>query len=289
MPQWNCSCPNCCLARQGKIPARTQSSVAISGDGASWFLVNASPDLRAQIEAFPALRPDPVSARNTPIAGVLLTNADLDHVLGIFLLREAGHLRIFSPEPILEVLANDLRLTEILRPFCKIEHYEPPYGGFAPLPSHDGKPGDLSVRAIPLSAKPPPFSTGEISAGPQSVAYEIIDARTKGRLVVAPDVAAITPELQQAMETADAVLFDGTFWSNLEFQQVTGKQRTADDMGHLPIENGSLNVLRKLKARHKIYFHINNTNPILAPGAKERAAVEDAGIAVGQDGQELDV
>jgi pyrroloquinoline quinone biosynthesis protein B len=235
------------------------------------------------------LRPKPYSARNTPIAGVLLTNADLDHVLGLFLLREAGHLRIFSPEPVLEVLANDLRLTEILRPFCKIQHYEPPYEGFAPLPSAEGKPGALSVRAIPLSAKPPPFSSGEISGGPQSVAYEITDDRTKGRLVVAPDVAAITPELQQAMEAADAVLFDGTFWSNLEFQQVTGRSRTADDMGHLPIENGSLNVLRKLKARHKVYFHINNTNPILDPGAKERAAVESAGITVGHDGLEFEL
>jgi pyrroloquinoline quinone biosynthesis protein B len=263
--------------------------VAISADGVTWFLVNASPDLRAQIEAFPALRPKPESARNTPIAGVLLTNADLDHVLGLFLLREAGQMRIFSPEPILELLANDLRLTEILRPFCKIQHYEPPYEGFAPLPSNEGKPGDLSVRAIALSEKLPLFSSGEISAGPQSVAYEIIDERTKGRLVVAPDVAAITPELQTAMEAADAVLFDGTFWSNLEFQQITGKERTADDMGHLPVESGSLNVLRKLKARHKIYFHINNTNPILAPGSKERAAVESAGIAVGHDGLEIEL
>ncbi len=263
--------------------------MALSDDGARWFLVNASPDLRAQIEAFPALRPAPDAARNTPIAGVLLTNADLDHVLGLFLLREAGHLRIFSPAPILQVLARDLRLTEILRPFCTILHDEPAYEEFAPLPSADGKPGSLSVRAIPLSAKPPPFSSGEILAGPQSVAYEIVDERTKGRLVVAPDVAAITPELQQAMEAADAVLVDGTFWSNLEFQQVTGKTRTADDMGHLPIEDGSLNVLRKLEARHKVYFHINNTNPILAPGSKERAAVESAGIAVGHDGLEFEL
>ena len=177
----------------GQNSRRTQSSVALSSDGVSWFLINASPDLREQIEAFPALRPRPESARNTPIAGVLLTNADLDHVLGLFLLRESGHVRLFSPEPILEVLANDLRLTEILRPFCKIQHYEPPYEGFAPLPSSDGKPGALSVRAIPLSGRLPLFSSGEISEGPQSVAYEICDERTKGRLVVAPDVRGDHP------------------------------------------------------------------------------------------------
>ena len=255
----------------------------------SWYLINASPDLRAQIEAFPPLRPRPETARNTPIAGVLLTNGDLDHVLGLFLLREAGQLRIFSPQSVLEVLANDLRFTEIVRPFCKIECYEPPYDGFAPLPSGDGKTGDLRVRAIPLSAQPPPFSSIDVPTGPQSVAYEITDERTQGRLVVAPDVAELRPELQRAMETADAVLFDGTFWSELEFQRVTGNKRTAADMGHLPIETGSLGILRKLKARHKIYFHINNTNPILAPGSKERALVEDAGVRVGEDGIEFEL
>jgi len=288
LPQWNCSCPNCCLARQGKIPARTQSGVAISADGASWYLINASPDLRAQIEAFSPLRPRPESARNTPISGVLLTNGDLDHVLGLFLLREAGQLRIFSPQPVLEVLANDLRFTEIVRPFCKIECYEPPFDGFAPLPTADGKTVGLNVRAIPLSAQPPPFSSIEVPTGPQSVAYEITDERTKGRLIVAPDVAELRPELQRAMEEADVVLFDGTFWSELEFQRVTGKKRTAADMGHLPVET-SLETLRKLKARHKIYFHINNTNPILTPGSKERALVESAGVKVGEDGIEFEL
>jgi pyrroloquinoline quinone biosynthesis protein B len=289
LPQWNCSCPNCCLARLGKIPARTQSSVAISADGREWHLVNASPDLRAQIESFAPLRPRPESARNSPIKGVLLTNGDLDHVLGLFLLREAGRLRILSPQPVLEVLANDLRLTEILRPFCELECYEPPFDGYAPLPSDNGHAGDLRVRAIPLSAQPPPFSMIDIPSGPQSVAYEIVDERTKGRLVVAPDVAELRPELLRVMETADAVLFDGTFWSEQEFQQITGKKRSAADMGHLPIETGSLTQLSKLKARHKIYFHINNTNPILAPGSKERAAVESAGLRIGEDGFEFEI
>jgi pyrroloquinoline quinone biosynthesis protein B len=262
--------------------------VAISADGASWYLINASPDLRAQIEAFAPLRPRPETARNTPIAGVLLTNGDLDHVLGLFLLREAGQLRIFSPQSVLEVLANDLRFTEIVRPFCRIECYEPPFDGFAPLPLADGKTVGLNVRAIPLSAQPPPFSSIDIPTGPQSVAYEIADARTGGKLVVAPDVAELRPELLRAVEAADAVLFDGTFWSELEFQRLTGKKRTAADMGHLPVET-SLETLRKLKARHKIYFHINNTNPILVPGSKEHALVESAGITIGEDGLDFEL
>ncbi len=288
LPQWNCSCPNCSFARQGTIPARTQSSVALSADGASWYLINASPDLRAQIEAFRPLRPDTNTLRNTPIAGVLLTNGDLDHVLGLFLLRESAHLRIFSPQPVLEVLANDLRFTEIARPFCEVEYFEPPYDDVAPLPSGDSETG-LHVRAIPLSSQPPPFSSIDVPTGPQSVAYEIIDERTKGRLVVAPDVAEIRPELLRAMQDADAVLFDGTFWSEQEFERITGKKRTAAEMGHLPIETGSLETLRGLKARHKIYFHINNTNPILAPHSKERALVEGAGLTVGEDGIDFHV
>jgi pyrroloquinoline quinone biosynthesis protein B len=263
--------------------------VTVSADGESWFLINASPDLRAQIEAFPGLQPSPRTPRNTPIEAVLLTNADLDHVLGLFLLRETGRLRIHAPGPVIQVLAHDLRLADILKPFCRIDWHEPPTDAFTSLlTQRDGTSG-LQYRAIPLSAKPPPFAVNASKEGTQSVAYEIMDERTKGRLVVAPDVAAITPELLLALESADGVLLDGTFWSNDEFQKLTGKSRTADDMGHLVIEKGSLNVLRKVKARHKIYFHINNTNPILDPGSGERAEVERAGVVVGQDGLEFEL
>jgi pyrroloquinoline quinone biosynthesis protein B len=268
---------------------RSQSCVAVSADGHAWFLINASPDLRQQIEAFPGLHPSPESKRNTPIEAVLLTNADLDHVLGLYLLREAGRLRVIAPGSIFETLARDLRLTEVLAPYCKIEHYEPPTGTSAPLPMRDAKSPTLRFRAIPLSAKPPPYSQGESREGVQSVAYEIVDEETKGQLVVAPDVAAITPELQAAMETADAVLFDGTFWSNHEFEEITGRKRSAEDMGHLTIRDGSLALLSKVKARHKIYFHINNTNPILRADSAERVEVEGAGVSVGQDGMELEL
>lgn len=187
------------------------------------------------------------------------------------------------------MLTQDLRLNDILKPFCQIHWHEPPTGSLEPLLTQKNEPSGLRYRAIPLSAKPPPFARHPTQDGTQSVAYEIVDERTSGRLVVAPDVAAITPELLIAMESADGILFDGTFWSNHEFQQITGKPRTADDMGHHVIQNGSLNVLRKLKARHKVYFHINNTNPILNPGSPECAEVKHAGMVVGYDGLELDL
>jgi len=263
--------------------------VAVSADGKSWFLVNASPDLRAQIEAFPDLHPSPEIARNSPIAAVLLTNADLDHVLGLFLLRERSSLRVHAPKPVFEVLARDLRLVDILKPFCRLDWHDTTADSFTLLPDEKGGPSGLQFRTLPLSTKPPPFAAPSSPEGPQSVAYEIVDKRTRGQLLVAPDVASITPDLLLAMNAADAVLFDGTFWSNHEFQAVTGKIRTADDMGHLTIRDGSLDVLRGLKARHKIYLHINNTNPILNPDTAERAEVERAGLVVGYDGLEFEL
>lgn len=262
--------------------------MAFSADGQAWFLINASPDLRAQIEAFRELQPSPNPIRNSPISGVLVTNADLDHILGLFLLREQSSLRLYAPETIFRVLAHSLQLVAILEPMCRVEWQEVPVDRPSALLNKDGKPSGLLFRALPLSTKPPPFASANPSlAGTQSVAYEIIDETTKGRLLVAPDVAAVTSELHDALRNAGAVLFDGTFWSNNEFQSVTGKPRSADDMGHLPIREGSLNVLRELNARHKIYYHINNTNPILRLDSTERADVEKAGVVVGYDGLEF--
>jgi pyrroloquinoline quinone biosynthesis protein B len=253
-------------------------------------LINASPDLRAQIEAFPGLHPSLATPRNSPIEGVLLTNADLDHVLGLFLLREKSSLRLYAPKPIFDVLEHDLHLVDILEPFCRIHWEDTPSDTFTLLFTENDASSGLKFRALPLATKPPPFASCPASPErPQSVAYEIIDERTQGRLLVAPDVAVITPELLVAIGTADAVLFDGTFWSNHEFQETTGKARTSDDMGHLTVRDGSLEVLHQSKARHKIYLHINNTNPILDPATSEHAEVERAGIVVGYDGLELEI
>jgi len=261
--------------------------VAISADGRTWFLVNASPDLRAQIEAFPALQPSSDSLRNSPIAGVLLTNADLDHVLGLYLLRERNNLKVIAPNAVWAAVAGDLHLAEILKPFCRI-HWQETASSSQPLVGEDGKPTGLRFSAIPLMAKAPPFAVGAATLqGPHSVAYQFFDERTHRRLLVAPDVAVITSELRVALNAADGVLFDGTFWSDDEFSKLTGKPRTSKDMGHLPVLNGSLDALGECQARHKIYLHINNTNPILDPESPAHAAVARAGITVGEDGQEF--
>lgn len=288
MPQWNCACPNCRDARNDRIPSRTQSCVAI-GDGQRWFLVNASPDLRAQLETHKELQPVCTSLRNSPIAGVLLTNADLDHVLGLFLLREGGRLNVHASASVRSTLDQTLGLTGILERFCGIHWHEPPVTDFEPLPTADGPNKSLLHRAIPLPGKLPVFASDKKKPLVTNLAYQFLNPQTRRRLLVAPDVAELTEELKAAMKDSDAVLFDGTFWSGDELAQVRPGARTAKEMGHVTIRDSSLVVLASLAARHRVYIHINNTNPVLSPGSPERVAVEAAGVVVGYDGLEFEV
>jgi pyrroloquinoline quinone biosynthesis protein B len=289
LPQWNCACANCQAAREGSIPSRTQSSVAFSADGKRWFLLNASPDLRAQIEAFPPLQPDAATLRNSPIEAVLLTNADLDHVLGLSLLREGGPLQIHAPLEVSVAISSALRLTKVLNTFCGVVWHHPSLS-FSALLLRDGTHSGLSFRAISLPGGPPRYIDSRIlGVSGHSIAYEIKDERTGATLLAAPDVSALTWKLQESIAHADAILFDGTFWLGSELEKVRPGARTAGEMGHLPISEGSLEALRKAPARRKIYLHINNTNPILAAASEERAQVEKAGIEVGCDGMEFEL
>jgi pyrroloquinoline quinone biosynthesis protein B len=287
LPQWNCGCVNCCDARLERIPPLTQSSVAICDDRGEWFLINASPDLSAQISACSDLQPASGALRSTPISGVLLTNADLDHVIGLLSLREGGRLRIHATSAVRNTLAECLGLGAMLDSFCGADWNEPPQADYAQLAGKNSGKGSLVYRAIPLPGGPPVFAQRKQADGVHSVAYSIMDTHTGGRLLVAPDVGGWTDALAEAMFESDAVLFDGTFWSGDELSGVKPNARTAADMGHLTIRDDSLARLRKLSAGHKIYIHINNTNPVLSPSSPERAAVEAAGIAVGYDGLEF--
>ena len=215
----------------------------------------------------------------------MLTNADLDHLLGLFLLREGERLEVYSTKETWAIATIALGMAEVLRAFCEVTWREPSIT-FSPLP---GEATPLLFRSIPLPGNAPPYAKGHAAGGGHSVAYQFLDQSTGGRLLVAPDVAAPNRELLEAMADSDAILFDGTFWSAEELGQVKPGARTAQQMGHVTIRDGSLDLLRKTAARHKIYTHINNTNPILSPGKAQRAAVEAAGIQVGCDGLQFDV
>jgi pyrroloquinoline quinone biosynthesis protein B len=288
LPQWNCNCRNCSSARLGQIPTLTQSSVAIGDDLGNWFLINASPDLPAQIAAFPKLQPNSKTARNTPIAGVLLTNADLDHTLGLLSLREGGKIRIYGTKAIREAVDLCPGVTTIMDAFGGVD-WEEPTDTFTALRGVEGNASLVRFRAIGLPGKPPKFAEGTGPGGRHSVAYQLVDARTGGRLLVAPDVAGLNEALQTAMVESDAVLFDGTFWSGDELAQVKDRAASAAEMGHVTIKDCSLALLGGLPAARKIYLHINNTNPVLTPGSRERTAVEAAGITVGFDGLEFEL
>jgi pyrroloquinoline quinone biosynthesis protein B len=288
VPQWNCACETCRLARTGAIPRRTQSSIAVSGDDTHWFLVNASPDLRAQIESFAPLQPQTDALRSTPIDGVLLTNADLDHTLGLFLLREGNSLRVHLSAPVRCSLVENLHVDSLLRPFTDLQWSDVPEND-TPLTLRNGEPSGLLCRAIWLDGKPPRFArsqTKDESPG-HAVAYVLTDARAGTQLVCAPEVGAVDERLLEAIHRADVVLFDGTFWTDDELIALRASRFSAREMGHLPVCE-SLPQLAALKSAARIiYIHINNTNPILDPNSSAAETVRRAGVEIGMDGLEF--
>jgi pyrroloquinoline quinone biosynthesis protein B len=277
------------MARRGDISSLTQSSVAIEDDQGRWFLINASPDLPAQIAAHPDLQPAKTSPRNTPIAGVLLTNADLDHTLGLLSLREGGKLNVYATRAVREAADVCPGVTAVMEAFGGITWHELPEKEFMPLRDAKGVESTIQFRAIGLPGKPPKFAKHVCPDGTHSIAYQFVDGRTGGKLLVAPDVAGLNDGLTAALKDADAVLFDGTFWSADELGRVKARAASAGEMGHVTMQGGSVDVLKGLPARRRIYIHINNTNPVLRPGSPERDAVESAGITVGFDGLEFEL
>jgi pyrroloquinoline quinone biosynthesis protein B len=265
-----------------------QSSIAVSRDGQHWFLINASPDIRAQLGAFPPLHPLPAPLRNSPLEAVLLTNADLDHIAGILFLREGGPLHLHASPATQKTLSDDLAFTPLLETFCGVVWHALPVDQWATLSLRDGSPSGLAYQALPLRSPPPIFGSSS-SDEEQTVAFLIRDEQTRGVLLAAPDVFEITSSLTKALQGADAILFDGTFWSEEELGEVKATARKSSAMGHIPIRSGSLDILASSPARHRIYLHINNTNPIFQPDSPERKTVEKAGIIVGTDGMEFEL
>jgi pyrroloquinoline quinone biosynthesis protein B len=262
--------------------------VALSADGERWFLLNASPDVRAQVESFAPLLPA-AGVRGTGIEGVLLTSADLDHTLGLLLLREGDRLVVHATATVRRALADGLRLEEILSCYAGVTWREPP-GELIPLRARGGEPSGLRYAAFPVPGKPPRYREGRAAPSPgDAVGYRFEDERTGGRLVFVPGAAALPDGVRAQLRDSDAVLLDGTFWGEREMQGLGAGALTASEMGHLPVggAGGSLAAVADLPVPVKVYLHINNTNPILCEGSPERRAVEAAGAVVGHDGQEL--
>lgn len=288
-PQWNCGCPTCRAVRDGSRPCRprTQSSIAVSADGDRWFLVNASPDVRAQIEAFDGLHPR--GDRATPIDGVLLTDAELDHTLGLLLLREGRGVTVHATAPTAATLRDGTGFLTTLERYCPVDLREVVPGADVALAA------GLSYRAFDVpTTKPARFDTGDEPAG-RVVGYRFTD-EASGRFVVhLPGVQAFTEPILAEIDGAAALLVDGTCWHDDELSRLGLADKTAHDMGHLAVGDpgGSLEQLAALtgagRVGRAIYVHINNTNPMLIEDSPQRRAVDEAGVEVAVDGLEVEV
>jgi pyrroloquinoline quinone biosynthesis protein B len=277
--------------REGALRAapRTQDSLAVSANGEGWFILNASPDIRQQIESFPPLHPR--GPRHSPIQALLLTNGDLDHCLGLFSLRESHPLVIYATERVRHGLVEPNVIFRTLQRFPEQVSWRLlKLGREEELSGQDGSPSGLSVVALPVPGKLPIHLEGLMPPEPEDNVGLWIRDRSAGRLLVyLSGVAAIDESLRQAIDGADCLLFDGTFWSSDELVRLGLSTKRAEDMAHLPIGGpaGSLARLSGLAAHRKLYTHVNNTNPILPEDSPERRALAEAGWEVAEDGLEV--
>jgi pyrroloquinoline quinone biosynthesis protein B len=292
-PQWNCACANCRAVRAGNFHGkpRTQTQVALSPDGREWFLLGASPDLRAQIEATPELHPRD-GVRQSPIAGVVLANADLDHVLGLLLLRELQPLRIHATASVRCVLREDNSVFGMLqRVPNQIVWTDFESGASFNLCDARGKDSGIGCQAWSLSAHYPAYVSADrqkqLTPGEASLGF-ILESSSGSRLAFMPAVPQLDPALIHQLNTCDVLLFDGTFWSDDELIRVQGAGQTALQMGHVPVES-TLVKLAELRRPRKIFLHINNTNPMLNEAGTEYRQVRDAGWEVAEDGWQFDL
>ena len=290
-PQWNCNCPNCRGLRDGTLDAkaRTQSSIAVSSDGTHWVLINASPDLLAQIKAFPALQPNR-AIRDTGIRAIILCDGQIDHTTGLLMLREGEPLEIWCTEMVHEDLTTGNPLFDILGHYCGVDWHELPLEQGATF-SIDGI-ADVSFAAVPLASKAPPYSPhrNDPHEG-DNVGLRITDTRSRRSVFYAPGLGEIEPRVAAHLREADALMVDGTFWTDDEMIRLGISKKRARDIGHLAQSGagGMIEVLAPLRASRKVLIHINNTNPILNEASPERAELHRAGIEVAYDGMEIEI
>ncbi len=290
-PQWNCNCRNCRGVREGSVRAqrRTQSSLCISDDGLDWVLVNASPDLLAQIGAAPRLQPGR-AVRDSGIAAVLLIDAQIDHVAGLPMLRErSSPLPVYATAQVMEDLEGSLPLLPLMRHYCGVEPHAIAPGGEA---FSVGPLLHTRCRAVALDSKPPPYSPRRHApVRGDNIGLLFEDRQTGAAVFYAPGLGSINEAVAEALERADLILVDGTFWRQDEMVAQGLSRQSAADMGHLPQSGpgGMIEVLDRLPRARKVLIHINNTNPILDEDSPERATLRGHGIEVAFDGMEFEL
>lgn len=290
-PQWNCNCPNCQGLRNGSVAAtaRTQSSLAISDGGSDWILVNASPDLRAQLETCPALQPAR-QVRDTAIAAVLIVDAQIDHSTGLMTLREhTKRLPVYCTPSVHDDLTSGYPLLSVLEHYCGVDWH--PIDAIGRKVFQVPELPTIELHPIPIPGEAPPYSPRRHQpADDDTIGLTVIDRETGGRVFYAPGLGEWTEAVTAEARKADVVLIDGTLWKDDELSDRGAADKTGQEMGHLAQsgEGGMVDHMSALDAR-KILIHINNTNPILDERSPERAKLDAAGIEVAFDGMEIEL
>ncbi|GAB3473362.1 pyrroloquinoline quinone biosynthesis protein PqqB [Nocardiopsis coralliicola] len=280
VPQWNCACAGCSAARSDPSRRRRHASAAVEAGPGRWYIINATPDIGEQVEACPALHPGP--QRASPIAGVLLTDAELDHTLGIPRLREASALHVAATPTVRAALCGGLGLDRMLAPYTDLS-WTALAGGPQLL---DG--GPLEVQAVPVSGKRPRYAAGteDGTEGAWVSALRIRDRRDGRVAVYAPCLADWPDRFDAALDGADCVIADGTFWDDEEPIRAGVGPKTATQMGHLPITGpgGTAERLAAVPAGQRLYTHLNNTNPLVDPDGAGHRRLAAAGIQAAREG-----
>lgn len=290
-PQWNCNCRMCKGLRDGslKATARTQSSIALSSDGKNWVIFNTSPDILAQMAAFPALQPGR-ALRDTAIRAIVFIDSQIDHTTGLLMLREGCPHEIYCSDMVNEDLSTGFPLFKMLRHWNGGVNRHP-----IPLDGSDftiqGIEG-LRFKAIPVEGKAPPYSPHrhDPHVG-DNIGIQVTDSRSGKTLFYAPGLGQLQDATRELMASSDCLLVDGTFWQEDEMASVGLGDKKAADMGHLPQsgEGGMMDVLRPMTRPRKILIHINNTNPILDEESAQRKLLEKEGIEVSYDGMDIEL
>lgn len=283
LPQWNCGGPNSVAARGGDpaVPPRTQPSIAISAGDGRWSIVNASPDIRDQFARFEGLHPRP-GTRDVPLDTIVVTNADLDHTIGLLVLRESLPYRVISTRWIRDVLLDHNAAFRLTRPAWSAVGLDEPFAL--------DRAGHLEAKLFPVPGKVPTYLKELATNSPEAtLGLRVVDKRTGKRLVFAPGLQNLGTGTQAELEQADVRFVDGTFWKDEELLEMRPGAPDARTMGHVPMSGpeGSLGMLRELPGR-TLYIHLNNTNPAVRLDSREAKLIREAGVEVAMDGLEVE-
>jgi pyrroloquinoline quinone biosynthesis protein B len=269
--------------------ARSQAQIAVSTDGLSWFLLGASPDLRSQIESCPELHPRNGS-RTSPIAGVILAGADLDHTLGLLLLRELQPLQVYATDSVTQVLRDNNPMFRMLNRVPDQIRWQSikPHQSFR-LQTVSGENMGITCLPIPLSSRYPAYVHHSVPDTGEAVIGLILTSDSGKRVAYFPNASETSADILKDLNSVDLLLFDGTFYTDDELIRVQGSGQRAREMGHVPVSgpDGSLSKLAALTRPTKMYIHINNTNPMLNEASDEYRAIREAGWELAEDGWQI--